>query len=149
MGPALYLGAHEGKHMHPFPRLHDLRKDRRARRADARAIFDALVREDLAATPLGDLERLIRAAKREEYLFEHYLGEPMPSHLRSGLLVEVQLWIQVYDALQPPLPEEEYAVRAAALRPTVSTLLDVLTLEEEMLASPLTRHYEALLATYR
>lgn len=130
-------------------RLADLREERTERRDFARALFRSLLREDFYATDPRTLELVIRAAKREDYTYAHYLGEPMPDHLREALTTEVQTWIALYSELTAtPVPESAYATLCADLRPRVISLIDLITVETEMLSNPLARHYETWLRDY-
>jgi hypothetical protein len=133
----------------PLACLADLNAARTERRSSARDLFESLLREDFYATPPGSLERTVREAKRDEYRYEHYFGEPMPPHLRNALLLEVELWIRLYDQLRATVPEHEYATLCARLRPTASALLDVLALEAEMCTNPLTAYYERAIGQLR
>lgn len=131
-------------------RIEDLRQERSERRVVARDLFASLVREDFYATNPRTLEAVIRAAKREEYAYAHYLGEPIPEHVRQALSAEVLSWIDLYGRLTgAPMPESEYAVLCAELRPRVVDLIDLLSVEVEMLTNPLVRYYEAWVRSYR
>lgn len=115
---------------------------RRNRREFAEVLQNRLVREELYETNIKLLEETIRAANREADLYAEYLGEPMPEHMRKAIEAELGMWMTLHDVLvQPTVPEDEYAALCRQLRPYVGILVDLLHAEEEMMQSPLTRHY--------
>jgi hypothetical protein len=131
-------------------RLMDLGDRRATRLAFAHDLFDKLVREEFYATNRRALEEVVRSAQREDYVYAHLLGEPMPEHLRAALATEVSEWTGFYEILvRKPVPEDQYAILCARLRPRAVALMDLLDVEMEMLTNPLVRHYQDWLRAYR
>jgi hypothetical protein len=131
-------------------RLMDLGDRRSTRLAFAHELFDKLLREEFYATNRRALEEVVRSAQREDYVYAHLLGEPMPEHLRAALATEVSEWTGVYDILiKKPVPEDQYAALCARLRPRAVGLMDLLDVEIEMLTNPLVAHYQDWLRAYR
>jgi hypothetical protein len=130
-------------------RLADLLAERAARRGFARDLFGNLVREEFYPGDRVALERVIGAAKREEYLFAHYIGEAMPRHVRDALDLEIRSWERLYQDLTAAAPDSEFPIRCATLRPRLTSIIDLLSVEEEMLTNPLVAHYEEWLRSYR
>jgi len=115
---------------------------RRNRRELAETIQNRIFREEFYETNIRLVEETIRAAKREDELYAEYLGEPMPEHMRKAIEAEVMMWMTLHDVLfKPTVPEDQYADLCRKLRPYVGILVDLLHAEEEMMHSPLTRHY--------
>jgi hypothetical protein len=131
-------------------RLLDLEKRRASRLIFAHDLFDLLVCEEFYATNRRALEDVVRSAQREDYVYAHLLGEPMPEHLRAALATEVSEWTGFYDLLaRKPVPEDQYVSLCARLRPRAVALMDLLDVEIEMLTNPLVRHYQDWLRAYR
>lgn len=82
----------------------------------------------------------VRLAREDEALFERVFGEPMPLQLRAALQVEEELWTtltrtETYSE-QNRRQVQEHAKKAH----------QVLTLERDMLNSPLTQRFLRALA---
>jgi len=123
---------------------------RRSRRELAELMQNRVCREEFYETNIRLVEETIRAAKHEDMLYEDYLGEPMPEHMRQAIEAEVVMWMRLHDFLfQPAVPEDQYADLCRKLRPYVAILVDLLHAEEEMMRSPLTRYYLAQIDALR
>lgn len=75
-------------------------------------------------------------AAADEALFERLYGEPMPAPLRIAVHLEVYTWTLLQNT---PNNDKRLVQRRATM------LNKLLTLEREMLHTPLTRRYEAAL----
>lgn len=123
-------------------KLDAIREDRRRRRAVAETIRNNIFREEFYATNIRIVEETIRAAKRDDDVYVEYLGEPLPEHMRRAVEAEVVMWMTIHDLLfKPPVTEDQYPDLCRKLRPFISVLIDLLHAEEEMMGSPLVRHY--------
>ncbi|HEX8170980.1 MAG TPA: hypothetical protein VF824_10615 [Thermoanaerobaculia bacterium] len=99
----------------------------------------------------GIVEPCIGDALEEAYLFEEYFGEPMPTHLRHALQVEVELWQRLILAIKNAknITEEEYVKYLPRVRAYLVAVIDLLQAEQEMITSCLVRYYEHIVATSR
>jgi hypothetical protein len=123
---------------------------RRTRREFAEQVRNSTFREEFYATNIRAVEETIRAAKREDELYAEYLGERMPDHMTRAVTLETGIWMTIHDLLfKPAVIEDEYPALCRKLRPYLAVLIDLLLMEEEMMTSPLTRHYVQLIDTLR
>ena len=99
----------------------------------------------------GIIEPCIGDAVEEAHVFEEYFGEPMPSHVRYALKVEVELWQRLILAIKnkKDITEEEYIKYGARLRAFLNAMIDLLQAEQEMITSCLVRYYEDIITTTR
>lgn len=131
-------------------KLEAIRDDRKRRREIAEAVRNNIFREEFYTTDIRIIEQTIRAAKREDDVYAEYLGETMPEQMRHAIELEVLLWMRLHDLLfRPPVSEDQYPEHCRKLRPFISILIDLLHAEEEMMSSPLVRHYLKLVDTWR
>lgn len=79
-------------------------------------------------------EAALRLAQGDEALFEHLYGEPMPAPLRIAVHLEVDVWMMIKNTLN----NDERRLLPRRL----DNIQKLLTLEREMLHTPLTRRYE-------
>jgi len=94
-------------------------------------------------TDLHLLTLSLSAAEKDEPLFNGIFNEPMPSHLLDALQFELTLWTRLRESLEAlaKTSPDDYARRAQRLKTTCQALSKVLTLEKQILFSPLTRTY--------
>jgi hypothetical protein len=99
----------------------------------------------------GIVEPCIGAAVEEAHVFEEYFGEPMPTHLRHALQVEVELWQRLILAIKNTknITEEEYIKYGDRVRAFLTAMVDLLQAEQEMVMSCLVRYYEHIISTTR
>jgi hypothetical protein len=99
----------------------------------------------------GIVEPCIGAAVEEAHVFEEYFGEPMPTHLRHALQVEVELWQRLILAIKNTknITEEEYIKCGDRVRAFLTAMVDLLQAEQEMVMSCLVRYYEHIISTTR
>ena len=131
-------------------KLEQIREHRKCRRDFAEMVRNNIFREEFYATNITEIEETIRAAKREDDVYVDLLDEPLPDHMRKALEAEVLMWMTLHDLLfKAPRPEDEYPALCRQLRPYVAILIDLLHAEEEMMTSPLVRHYLRLVDAWR
>jgi hypothetical protein len=99
----------------------------------------------------GIVEPCIGTAVEEAHVFEEYFGEPMPTHLRHALQVEVELWQRLILAIKNTknITEEEYIKYGDRVRAFLTAMVDLLQAEQEMVMSCLVRYYEHIISTTR
>lgn len=99
----------------------------------------------------GIVEPCIGAAVEEAHVFEEYFAEPMPTHLRHALQVEVELWQRLILAIKNTknITEEEYIKYGDRVRAFLTAMVDLLQAEQEMVMSCLVRYYEHIVSTTR
>jgi hypothetical protein len=95
-----------------------------------------------------DVADMLKHAAEEEHTFEDYLGEPMPPHVAAALRLEIVLWRRIQVALEKTdtknMSDTAYANLRDGTRALLLCLVNLLHAEEEMLASCLVKHYDAI-----
>jgi len=113
----------------------------------AEELTNSIARLEFYATNRRRLDDVVQSAKHEDELYEEYLGEPMPEHMRRAITLELSFWLTLHELLaRPAVTEDAYPALCRKLRPYLGLLVDLLHAEEEMMTSPLTRHYHDLTA---
>jgi hypothetical protein len=76
--------------------------------------------------------------REDETVFETLYGEPMPAVLRSALHLETEIWTLLHNNQHDPQRQRRLAI-----------INQLLTLEREILHTPLTKRYETTLDRLR
>lgn len=132
-----------------FTKQERLKRDRETRREHAEQAKRHAA-ENIFLIP-HDSAAALKIAKGEERTFLEYFGEPMPTHLRDALKLEIAFWEHLDDVIDgaraASLTDAEYDQRSDAIRTFLVIIIDLLHAEEEMLTSCLQQHYTELLHT--
>ncbi len=120
------------------------------RRDQAEVVRKHLRRREFYALNPRLLDDAQAEATELAYTFEEYFHEAAPLHFRKASELEVQLWTRLRDGRNTKDYSED-AYEQLQLRMTfiVTALIDLLTAEEEMTASPLVAHYLQLIENLR
>jgi len=131
--------------------LFHFHKQRRFKhRLQQRQEYAELIKEHLSqrkhlATDLHLLALALYAAEKDEPLFNAIFDEQMPPHLLAALQFEITLWTRLRDSLEALAKtsndEDEHRRRAQGLKRFCEALSKVLSLEQQILFSPLTRTF--------
>jgi hypothetical protein len=96
-------------------------------------------------TDLHLIALALYAAEKDEPLFNGVFNEQMPPHLQAALYFEITLWTRLRESLEALAKtsndEDEYRRRAQGFKTTCQALSKVLTLEKQILFSPLTKTF--------
>jgi hypothetical protein len=112
------------------------------RREQAEVVRKHLRRREFYALNPRLLDEALSDATELPYTFEEYFHEAAPVQFRKAAELETQLWSKLRDGRNTK-DFSEPAYEQLQLRMTflITALIDLLTAEEEMTASPLVAHY--------
>jgi hypothetical protein len=97
---------------------------------------------------LPDSERLARQgfehADTDPILYAETFGEPLPEHWRQAIRYETDTWAALITTLQElrTRPAAAYNEHRKDLRTEAQRITRLIELEQHMLRSPLTKHFE-------
>jgi len=135
--------------------LHFTKQDRlqasmAARREQAEVVRQHLRRREFYAITPRLLDEALADATLLPETFEEYFAEATPQQFRKATELEVHLWSTLRDARNTNAYEDAaYEQLQRRMTFVVTALIDLLTMEEEMTASPLVAHYLQLIDNLR
>ncbi len=138
--------------------FHQDKQGRMRHRYKVRAGYAQVLLRDAARHSLLNNNALLaqqgfEAADADEHEFTTIFAEPMPEHLRIAVHLETDLWVALRTTLDSArtgkLSAQDYARLALPVRKELSTLLKLLDLEQEIMYSPLSKHFHDQLKALR
>lgn len=121
-----------------------------ARRETAELIRQHLRKREFYAFNPRTLDEALSDASLLPETFEEYFAEAAPQQFRKATDLEVHLWSTLRDGRNTKnYDDESYDQLQIKMTFVVTALIDLLTMEEEMTASPLVAHYLQLIEHLR